>query len=82
MTRPRDMYLYMLFAAAQTAAYGAVGIAFVAPSATLGHVRHVGAGMALKAMTPKPPMAAPILLYPNLVMLANVFGGSGDQRLA
>ena len=80
-----EFYTYLVFAVLQTAAYGAVGIAFIAPSATLGHVRHVVSGQALKAISPKgPAIAAPMLLFPNLVMLAGMFGPSamGDTTLA
>ncbi len=84
---PIEFYTYLAFAYAQIFAYSAVGLASIAnprfPGATIGHVRHVAAGQVLKAISPKPPIAAPMLLYPNLVMLAGMFGprAMGSTRL-
>ena len=68
---PNALYTYMMFAAAQGAAYTAVGVAAIAPTATMGHVRHVVAGYGLKAIS-RPPLASvagPMLMWPNVLMV-------------
>ncbi len=74
-----DMYIWMMFTAAQGAAYSAVGIATIAPSATLAQLRRVVSAGALKAVTPKyrgPPLgslAGPMLIWPNVLSVASMF---------
>jgi len=81
----QDMHVWMMFNAAQYAAYSAVGIAAIAPSATLGHLRHVVSGMALKAITPKGPpigsVAGPMLVWPNVLALEGFFSSRADPRI-
>jgi len=77
------MYVYMMFAVAQGVAYTAVGVAAIAPTATLGHVRHVVAGYGLKAMSGPPvaSVAGPMLMWPNVLALEGFFSSRADPRI-